>query len=215
MVHYGARLSVGNMANLLINRLDQVVMVGLVAPDQLGIYAIAATAAGLSSAAADGIGYVVFARLREASEPKQAWSLLLTGLRWTLLASCGIGLIIGLSSYAVIPLLFGSPFKDAVVPLLILLPGQVVANFGSVVSQKLLVDDRPGALSHALVAAAVVSVGGLYALVDHFGIRGAAMATTASQLVFASYVMVVARQNRHRHRQAGSAPTNPLPTAGG
>ena len=213
MAHYGGRLSVGNMANLLINRLDQVVMVGIVTPAQLGIYAIAATAAGLSSAAADGIGYVVFARLREESEPKQAWSVLLAGLRWTLLASCGIGLIIGLSSFAVIPWLFGSPFKDAVVPLLILLPGQVVANFGSVVSQKLLVDDRPGAVSHALVAAAVVSVGGLYLLVDHLGIRGAAIATTASQVVFATYVMVVARQNRNRH--AGSAPTTRLPTIGG
>ena len=61
MVHYGGRLSIGNMANLLINRLDQLVMVGLVAPAQLGIYAIAATAAGASSAAADGVSTVVFA----------------------------------------------------------------------------------------------------------------------------------------------------------
>ncbi len=72
-----------------------VLMVGIVAPAQLGIYAIAATAAGLSSAAADGIGYVVFARLREESEPNQAWAVLLSGLRWTLLASSGIGVIIG------------------------------------------------------------------------------------------------------------------------
>ena len=203
MVHYGGRLSIGNMANLLINRLDQLVMVGLVAPAQLGIYAIAATAAGVSSAAADGVGWVLFARMREAREPNQAWSVLLGGLRWTLLASCGIGLVIGLSSFAVIPWLFGSPFKDAVVPLLILLPGQVVANLGSVVSQKLLVDNRPGAVSHGLVAAAVVSVVGLYALVGRFGINGAAVATTASQIVFAAYVMVVAiRHNRN-------APTTP------
>jgi O-antigen/teichoic acid export membrane protein len=188
-------------------------MVGLVTPAQLGIYAIAATAAGLSSAATDGIGYVVFARLREESEPKQAWALLLVGLRWTLLASCGIGLIIGLSSFALIPWLFGSPFRDAVIPLLILLPGQVLANFGSVVSQKLLVDDRPGAVSHALIAAAVVSVALLYVLVEHLGIKGAAIATTASQVVFATYVMVVARQSRNRH--AGSAPTAPRPTVGG
>ena len=213
MVHYGGRLSVGNMANLLINRLDQLVMVGLVAPAQLGIYAIAATAAGLSSAAADGIGFVVFARMREARDPKQAWSVLLVGLRWTLLASCGIGLVIGLSAFAVIPWLFGSPFRSAVVPLLILLPGQVVANVGSVVSQKLLVDDRPGAVSHGLVAAAVVAIVGLYALVDRFGINGAAIATTASQTVFAAYVTMVAVQNRSR--RSGGAPTTPVPTIGG
>jgi O-antigen/teichoic acid export membrane protein len=108
----------------------------------------------------------------------------------------------------VIPWLFGSAFKDAVVPLLILLPGQVVADLGNVVSQKLLVDNRPGAVSHALLSAAVVSVGGLYALVGRFGINGAATATTASQAVFASYVMVVAiRHNRN-------APTTPA-TVGG
>ena len=35
-------------------------MVGLVAPSELGIYAVAATAAGLSSSAADGVGDVLF-----------------------------------------------------------------------------------------------------------------------------------------------------------
>jgi O-antigen/teichoic acid export membrane protein len=198
MVHYGARLSIGNMANLLINRLDQLVMVGLVAPAQLGIYAIAATAAGVSSAAADGVSFVVFARMRETRDPKQAWSTLVVGLRWTFLASCAIGLVIGLASSAVIPLLFGSAFKGAVVPLLILLPGQIVADLGKVVSQKLLVDNRPGAVSHAFVFAAVVAVVGLYLLVGRFGINGAASATTASQIVFAAYVMAVAtRLNRN------------------
>ena len=203
MVHYGGRLSFGNTANLLMNRLDQVVMVGLVAPAQLGIYAIAATAAGVSSAAAEGISLVLFSRLREARESDQAWSTLLAGLRWMLLASCTIGLIVGLSSFAVIPWLFGAPFKDAVVPLLILLPGQIVADLGKVVSQKLLVDNRPGAVSHALVTAAIVSIVALYALVGPFGIRGAATATSASQVVFTVYVMVVA--TRHlRDRSSGS-----------
>jgi O-antigen/teichoic acid export membrane protein len=205
MVHYGGRLTVGSVADLMMNRLDQLVMVGIVAPAQLGIYAIAATAAGVSAAAADGIGVVVFSRLREASEPDEAWTVLRTGLRWTLLASCVIGLAIGLSATAVIPWLFGSAFRDAVTPLLILLPGQVVANIGKVVSQKLLVDDRPGAVSHGLVAAAVVSIVGLYALVGRFGINGAAIATTASQVVFAGYMIWVASQKRGG--RSGAAPS--------
>jgi O-antigen/teichoic acid export membrane protein len=177
MVHYGGRLTVGSVADLMMNRLDQLVMVGIVAPAQLGIYAIAATAAGVSAAAADGIGVVVFSRLREASEPDEAWTVLL----------------------------FGSAFRDAVTPLLILLPGQVVANIGKVVSQKLLVDDRPGAVSHGLVAAAVVSIVGLYALVGRFGINGAAIATTASQVVFAGYMIWVASQKRGG--RSGAAPS--------
>jgi O-antigen/teichoic acid export membrane protein len=210
MVHYGSRLSVGSVADLMMNRFDQLVMVGLVSPADLGIYAIAATAAGVSSAAAQGIGFVVFARLREAPEPKQAWSVLVTGLRWTLLASCGLGLAIGLSSFAVIPWLFGSPFRDAVVPLLILLPGQAVANIGTVASQKLLVDNRPGAVSRGLVAAAVVSIVTLYALVERYGINGAAIATTASQFVFAAYMIRVARRHRHEHTGSGSTSRAPI-----
>ena len=126
-----------------------------------------------------------------------------SALRWMFLASSSIGLLIGLSSFVVIPLLFGSPFRGAVVPLLILLPGQIVADLGKVVSQKLLVDNRPGEVSRALVLAALVSVVALYALVGRHGITGAATATTVSQLVFTAYVMVVA--TRHlRHRSSGA-----------
>lgn len=198
-VHYGGRLSFGTLAQLAISRLDQLLLVGVVSADRLGVYAIAATACSISQPAAEGIAMVLFPRLQTAEGPDDAWVRLREARRRTLLASLAIAGLVGGLSPVVLPLLFGNAFRDSVVPLLILLPGQVLADQGTVMSQQLMVDNRPGVVSHALLAAATVTVVGLAIVVVPFGIIGAAAVTTASQATFAGYVVV---QATRRHRRA-------------
>jgi O-antigen/teichoic acid export membrane protein len=202
MVNYGSRLSVGGLASLAISRLDQLLLVGIVNSSDLGAYAVAATASGVSSAVAYGVGTVLFRHLREAEDPEAARLALRHGVRNVLLMSSGVAALVAVCSPIAIPLLFGAEFSNAVAPLLVLLPGQVLADLGFVVGQRMLVDNRPGVTSHALLAAAGTTVVLLIVLIKPFGIMGAAFATTLSQGVFAVYMLVVAGRH-HRDVVAG------------
>jgi O-antigen/teichoic acid export membrane protein len=88
----------------------------------------------------------------------------------------------------VLPPLFGGAFRASLVPLWVMLPGQCAANVATVVSYKLMADNRPGAASAGLVVAAVVTVAGLAIAIRPFGILGAAAVTTASQVSLLAYV---------------------------
>jgi O-antigen/teichoic acid export membrane protein len=205
MMHYGGRLSVGSVANLAITRLDQLLLVGVVTSGDLGAYAVAATAAGVSAAAGQGVGTVLFRRVVAAEDAAEAWAALRSSVYRVLWLSSGIAGVIAITSPLVIPWLFGAEFGDAVPPLLLLLPGQVAADLGMVISQKLLADDRPGAMSHALLLAAATTIITLSITVGPYGIMGAAFATTMSQMVFAGYVAVAALRH-HRDVIAGRRP---------
>jgi len=124
---YGSRLVVADLSGLAVARLDQFILVDAVASSQLGEYAVAATAAMVTSAAAAGIAIVMFPRVRRAPTPEEGWSAMLTGVRWTLYSSCGLALLIAAFAPVGIPLLFGHAFHGAIALLWLLLPGQAAA----------------------------------------------------------------------------------------
>ena len=90
MVRYGSRLSIGHTANLAISRFDQLLLVGIVSSDDLGIYAIAATAAGISSAVADGMGAVLYDRIRTSVDESDAWRAVKYSMWRTAIASSAL-----------------------------------------------------------------------------------------------------------------------------
>jgi O-antigen/teichoic acid export membrane protein len=185
---YGSRLIIADLSWLAIARLDQFILVGVVSAAKLGEYAVAATAAMVSSAAAAGIGFVLFPRIRQATDPADGWAAMWTGIRWTFYSSCAIGLVVGLLAPVVLPLLFGHAFRGAVGPLWMLIPGQIAFDVGGAVSQKAMADNKPGAVSRAMAVAGVVTVAGLALTVKPWGILGAAAVTSLSQFVFLAYL---------------------------
>lgn len=217
-IGYGARLALGSLSELLVARLDQFLLVGVVAPRELGFYAVAVTAAGLSGPAAWGVAIVLFPRIRQAETPGEAWEATKAALRWTAASSVTFAAVIGLSAPVVLPRLFGSEFRASVVPLLLLLPGQVLFDLGNVVAQASMARNRPGRVSKAYLLAAVVTVGGLAAVIGPFGIRGAAAVTSISQAGYLAYLYGGARRrDRTAHAVAHhlGAPTGVAGPSGG
>jgi O-antigen/teichoic acid export membrane protein len=203
---YGSRLAIGSLSWLAIARLDQFVLVGAVPSAKLGEYSVAATAAMVSSAAAAGIGFVLFPRIRRAATPEEGWAATRTGARWTFAASCLIGALVGVLAPIAIPLLFGHAFRGAITPLWIMIPGQVAFDVGGAISQKALADNRPAVLSRAMALACGVTIVGLALTVHAFGIIGAAVVTSLSQFVFLAYIwVVVARYHRAEVGRAAAA----------
>ena len=210
-LRYGSKQVLGLVSNLVIQRLDQFLLVGLVSPSKLGIYAVAATAAAVTAPLAEGIGTTLFPRLLHIHTDRHRQMLgraILLGFVASLLASAAVAVAVPF----VIPLLFGQAFRGSVLPVWVLLPGQCAANVGTIAAAKLLADGRPGSQSVALFWAALITVIGLFLFVGTFGIIAAAAVTSVSQFVFLAYVTIALRRGpplKHIHWLNDDGATSP------
>jgi O-antigen/teichoic acid export membrane protein len=104
----------------------------------------------------------------------------------------------------VLPLFYGRPFRDAVLPACVLLLGLAGGGVSGVISAFLSGDGRPGLNSAAIGAGLVVTVVLDLLLIPPFGVLGAAVASTVAYLTTTGVLLacfrVVARQ---RSRAAG------------
>jgi O-antigen/teichoic acid export membrane protein len=191
---YGWRVALGQVAQMVVGRLDQFVMVGLVDSRELGLYAVAVTAAGVSGAIGSGMALAVFPHVREAADAAARRQTLARGLRWIGMTSVGLGAVTALSAPWVIPMLFGGGFRGSLAPLWVLIPGQVCYDLANLISVALQAEGRPGASSRGLTLAALVTAGGIGFAVGQWGIVGAAAVTTASQAAYLLYVGLAVRR---------------------
>ena len=197
-LRYGSKQVLGLVSNLVVQRLDQFLLVGLVNPSQLGVYAVAATASSVTGPLAEGISTVLLPRLLHITTNHRAmiWRAILLGLVASVLASA----VVAAAAPWVIPFLFGPGFRASVLPVWILLGGQCAANIGTIAAAKLLADGRPGAQSAALFWAAVATVIGLFLFVGTYGIIAAAVVTSVSQVVYLVYVLFALGRKRPPRR---------------
>jgi O-antigen/teichoic acid export membrane protein len=198
-LHYGSRASIGTMSAMVIARFDQVLMVGIVAPAQLGLYVVAASVAQITGPIGQGVALSLFPHLRvEADDPEQQHQMTKSALRWTLLASSGVVALVALAAPFALPWVYGQAFAPAVIPLLILLPGQVCLDMANVLTAKLGADNRPGRASMGSALGAVTTIVFVIPAVALFGINGAAFVTSTSQALFLAFVWFSDRQGGRR-----------------
>ncbi|MCC6435384.1 MAG: oligosaccharide flippase family protein [Acidimicrobiales bacterium] len=191
---YGGRVWVGTLSNMVLARFDQMLMVSIVASDQLAYYAIAVTVAGLSAPVAQGVGFALLPFLLRDDDPHSRSSRMWQGFQWVLIGSIVICGGLALIAPWGLPALMGAEYRASLPAFYVLLPGQLVWNLGLVFKTRLEADNRPGAGSNALAISAVVTLVGVPALVPMFGIMGAAVVTTVSQAMFTGLGYVFVRR---------------------
>ena len=187
---YGIRVWFGTLSNMVLARFDQLLMVRLVSPGELGLYAVAATGAMIIAPLAQGVGFTLFPFLRrelDAERRRRKTNSALAAVGW---GSAGAALAIGALAPFGLPLLMGDEFSGAILAFLLLVPGQVCWNIAQVYKVVLEASDRPGAASWALAAAALFTVVVVPIAVRVAGIEGAAVVTSLSQVLF----LVIARR---------------------
>ncbi len=192
--HYGLRAWFGSLSYLVTFRVDQFVLAGLVASEELGIYAVAATGATLSLPISRGIGQTLLPHVKRAKTDEAKFAAVDRAVRWVRLASGAA--VVGLAALApfVVPFLFTDKFEPAVVPLLILLPGQFANDVATVLSSAMDSFNRPEEASKAQVVSAVITVAGLAVFAPIYGIRGAAAVTSAAYFGYLIYIWWVYRK---------------------
>ena len=181
---YGAAQVAAMTPAALNAQLDQLVLSQTVTSADLGRYAIAVSLALLPTPLVSAIGNVAFPRLASHRGPSRSTDQ----LQWfAVLGSFCLAIAVlaplALSAYWIVPLVFGPGYRGAVPLLWILTPGAVCLTCGQVVGDLLRGRNRPIVVAWAQGVAAVATVGLIFALLPLFGVRGAAMASTAAYSV--------------------------------
>jgi O-antigen/teichoic acid export membrane protein len=191
---YGARVAIGSAADTVAGRLDQALMVAMVPSADLGLYAVAVTAAGLSSPLTSSLGLALFPELRREQSAEAHRRRTSRALAAVLVSSTALAVLLAFAGPWLLAFLFGTSFAEAATPLRLLLLGQIASDATGPLMATLLAAGRPGAASQASAAAAVVTVVGLALLVPRLGINGAAVTTSISYLVRFGYVAIAVRR---------------------
>lgn len=186
---YSSRMMFSELSTLVVARLDQVLLVGLVSSRDLGLYAVAAIAAAVTSAGAKGVGFAIFPRILNAKDEGESWEITKQALWITVGISGGLGAIAAVTAPWIFPVLFGAGFRGSVVLLWLLLPGQIFYDLAFVLGQKLMADGHPGVFSVAYVLGALTTIIGLAVSVATYGTVAAAIVTSLSQIVIFGFVV--------------------------
>jgi O-antigen/teichoic acid export membrane protein len=211
---YGARVAVGTVADTVTARLDQALLVAMVPAAELGLYAVAVSAAGVSSPLSSSLGLALFPELRRGGDSDAARRRRAArALAAVLASSMAVAAVLAVFGPWLLARLFGPGFAPAATPLRLLLLGQIANDATQPLTARLLAANRPGTASQASAIAAVLTVAGVPLLVPTFGINGAAAATTFSYLTRFCFV-AIAVHRRSSPRSADPAAVQVTVTGG-
>jgi O-antigen/teichoic acid export membrane protein len=185
----GVRYHAGNVSRFLLMRVDILILGAMVSSAEVGLYSLAVTMIELTRLAADTIAQVV---LRDQVEGDLSTAAAVTSQATRMAALLTMGSVALMCGAAplLIPLCYGSAFRDSIGPLLWLAPGLVVFGSTRPVGAFLLRLARPAVESTISFVGLLVGICGCLALIPRFGIVGAGAATSSAYAALA--VMQVA-----------------------
>src|SRR5262249_9757375 len=155
-------------------RLDQLLMIPLVAPRELGLYVVATTIGGVPTLATAALAPPLMARISAGHI-----DLLPRAVRITLAVSALLGLALAITSPGRLPLLFGPQFRDAVPMAIVLVAAGVPQAGAGILGAGLQADGVPAIPSVGEAIALVITVVGLLLLLGPLGGLGAAIVSAA------------------------------------
>ena len=192
MLHYGVRVQFGSWANAANVRLDQLLLSVLAPAASLGIYVVGVNYATLLlsipfSAVSVMLPDVV--RHHRSGEERVCLEMWYRRVLWcTVLA----GAVLAPLAVVVIPFAFGTDFRGAIPIAMLLVPATALLGMNGVMSTAFQGIGRPEVGSKAEVVGLVATIGALGALLPHYGIYGAAV---ASALAYGSSHLYLMRKS--------------------
>jgi O-antigen/teichoic acid export membrane protein len=183
-LRFGLRAWPGALADLANQRLDQLLMIPLLPPRELGLYAVATTVAVVGTAPAAAIATVVFPRLAAGQVHVLGPALRITALLLLMTQAA-----VALAAPLVVPLAFGSSFAAAVPLIHILLLAWMLTALTPVLAHALAASGHPGPGSVAQILGLVCTVVGLAISLPTLGATGAAITSLVASAAVLAYLL--------------------------
>ena len=185
MVGYGSRVQVGWLFQILNYRVDVLIVQFFYPLANVGYYVIAQIVAELSLTAASAFQTSVNALLPhyEGAQDEQERTTVASVRHQAILTAVSV-VAVAIFGPLLILFAYGSAFRPALQPMLILLPGMLFLGAGVVVTGDLRGRDRPGLASTLAGITAVVTIALDLALIPPFGITGAAVASVLAYMFY-------------------------------
>lgn len=186
---FGMRAWPGQLSSLANARLDQLLMIPLVDPADLGFYVVAWTVSTGPAVLGRAFAYALSPRVARGDA-----EIVRTGSRILLpLVLAGSAAIAALTPIA-LPLLFGSAFEPAVGLAWVLLCAATPQQGAIFLGEALSASGRPGTYALGHVVALAVTLPGLIVLLPVLGTYGAAIVSVGAYLAQFSFIVIAARR---------------------
>jgi O-antigen/teichoic acid export membrane protein len=189
-LRYGTRALPGTVGMLLNNRFDQLLIAPLVDLRALGLYAVAAGTSFLPTILATSVASASFSTIEHDAHLGRRSSVSAAIRRGLIVSAIG-ALGLAVTSPVLIPLLYGSAFRPAIVPTVILLVGSIPWGGQIVARQCCNALGHPSFASFGELVGLAITVTGLLIFVPLFGILGAAAVSLAAYTVRFSVTLVL------------------------
>lgn len=180
MLGFGTQIGMVNLIGLLNYRVDVFMIQYFVGISGVGLYSVAVSLAEMLWFLSSAISIAAYARIGRASMDCAA-DLTARGIRHSLFVVAVAAVLLFLMADPLIPLIYGSRFKETVVPLRIMLPGAAAYGLASIFSA--FFTNQLGKPKISLYIAGFSLVVGFLIgilLIPRWGLAGAAWATTIS-----------------------------------
>lgn len=185
----GLRFHTGQIALFLLIRADVVILASLAGLADVGIYAVAVSiTTPLSVLATTLTSTFLRSQFRSSDSGSIQATITLVRLNVTVLAPLLV--ILGLSSYWLVPLVWGDPFGDAVTALWILLPGVFAASLQRPLGNHFVRLGWHRMLNLRATVALATNILVCVLLIPQLGASGAAVASTVAYSIYALITIV-------------------------
>ena len=186
-LHYGLRSHVGWLAELLNYRLDMLIVQALGGARSLGLYSVAVSIAETLWLVPSCVSVVLMPELASVGANQTPTTTTICRLIFSLtLVAAGILAALGAP---LVTLLYGAPFRPALWPLLLLLPGVAVFSLAKVLGADFAARGKPGLASQVAGVSLAVTLVLDLALIPRYEAAGAALASSMAYGVAGALAM--------------------------
>jgi O-antigen/teichoic acid export membrane protein len=197
MLKYGIPALFGSMPSLFNLRLDQLVMVGNIIPEQLGLYVTAVGYSGITISVTGALASIIVPDIAGVEDDGEKQQKMVRSFRIGSLIAGGMVVLLAISAAWLIPFFYGKEFSPVTPVAMILCLATGIAGMNAILENGLLGLGYPGFIFIAEICGFVVTVILLTLLLKPWQLYGAAVASLASYgIVMVILILLISKKTR-------------------
>jgi len=190
---YGARSAGIDLMGTLSEKIDQALIVGFLAPHQMGLYVVALSLAKMLNIFQSSIVSVLFPKIAGRDRDTVVRTSLRMG-RLSFLVSLAAALVLMVAGSPLLMLMYGSEYADSVHVYRLLVIEVVFSGTIWVIAQSFMSLGKPGTVTVQQAVGVGLNIPMLLVFIPMFGIAGAALSLLLSTLARLAFLVTACRR---------------------